>query len=489
MGIRRSVGRGTPGVRPTEEEIAVSHRTDRRAALKILTAAPLGLALSAALAREAVAQAPRGTFGVRASTGPTAPSAERSQARPFAAGTLVRTVAAQVAADANVINDWNAAAASAIFTDAMTGPSEAFQYVAYAQAAVYNAVNGITGRYQLYKSQASPNAGASPQAAAAAAAHRVLMTYYGHVPAAVTRLTEAYAASIGALPNDASTTQGIQYGRHSAERIIALRSEDGRYGPNTWDKAPTTGVWRPTPPANAPFFAKFLCETTPLMIDSPSQFRPGPHPALDSAEYAAAFEEVKAYGAKENSARTPLQTETALYISSVPGPPLFAGIRDLAVRREMDISDRARMFAAVSMSVADAAICCWDAKVHYGFWRPITAIHNAEEDGNSATTADPSWDSLIPNPAYPDYTSGLNAVMSSSTHALGRILGTDRIELTMSSPVTNTTRTYEYGEQVRDDAVDGRLASGVHFRFANQAARWQGEQVANWVMDRYFMPA
>jgi len=198
---------------------------------------------------------------------------------------------------------------------------------------------------------------------------------------------------------------------------------------------------------------------------------------------------VKAFGAKENSARTPEQTETALYISSVPGPPLFAGLRDLAVRREMDISDRSRMLAATSMSVADAGICCWDAKVFYGFWRPITAIHNAEEDGNSATTADPSWDSLIPNPAYPDYTSGLNAVMSSSTHALGRLLGTDRIELTMSSPVTNTTRTYEFGEQVRDDAVDGRLASGVHFRFANVAARMQGQQVAEWALDRYFKPA
>ena len=104
------------------------------------------------------------------------------------------------------------------------------------------------------------------------------MTYFGHVPAAATRLTDAYAASIGAGPYDPSTTQGIQYGRQTAERFIALRAEDGRYGPNTFDKAPAPGIWRPTPPANAPFFAKFLCETTPLMIDSPSQFRPAPRP-------------------------------------------------------------------------------------------------------------------------------------------------------------------------------------------------------------------
>ena len=467
----------------------MNRRTERRAALKILVAAPLGLTMSAALGRVAAAQTPPGTFDARVGAGRTRPGADASQARPFAAGTLVRTVAAQVAADASVINDWNAAAASVIFTDAAVGAAEAFQYVGYVQAAVYNAVNGITGRYQLYKSQAISNPGASPQAAAAAAAHRVLMTYYGHVPAAVTRLTEAYAASMAALPTDPSTTRGIQYGRQTAERLIALRAEDGRYGPNTWDKAPTTGIWRPTPPATAPFFAKFLCDCTPLMMESPSQFRPGPHPALDSAEYAAAFEEVKAFGAKENSARTPWQTETALFISSIPGVPLFAGLRDLAVRREMEISDRARMFAAVSMSVADAAIACWASKVFYGFWRPITAIHNAEEDGNAATTADPSWDSLIPNPPYPDYPSGLNAVIGAAARSLTRVLGTESIDLTLTSGVTNTTRTYATADQFCQDAVDGRVWVGIHFRFADTVGMKQGQEVADWAMDRYFKPA
>jgi hypothetical protein len=233
----------------------------------------------------------------------------------------------------------------------------------------------------------------------------------------------------------------------------------------------------------------FLGATTPLMIDSPGQFRPGPPPAMTSAEYAADFEEVKAFGAKEGSSRTPLQTETGLFISSIPPVLLHAGLRDLTVRREMDISDRARLFAAVSMSVADAIIACWDSKNYYGFWRPITAIQLAEEDGNSATTADPAWDSLIVNPPYPDYTSGLNAVMGSATRALSRVLGTDRIDLTFSSPATNTTRTYEFAEQLCDDCVDGRVYVGVHFRFANSAAKVQGQQVADWAMDRYFKPA
>ena len=462
----------------------MDRKTDRRAALKLLTAAPLGLALSAALAHEAVAQTPRGTFGARAATGPGETGAGSWKTWPSSSGNGLRSVAAQPAADPNVVNDWNATAVNVIATDAATPAAEVAPYLGFVQAAVYNAVVGITRRYSLYKSNAQPGPMASPQAAAAAAAHRVLMTYYGHVPAAVTRLTDAYTASIGALPNDPSTTQGIQYGRQTAERIIALRAEDGRYGPNTFDMPPAPGVWRPTPPANAPFFGKFLCETTPMMIESPSQFRPGPPPDMASAEYATDFQEVKAFGAKEGSARTPLQTETALFAASIVPGPLHAALRDLAVRREMDISDRARLFAAVSMSIADTTITVWDSKVHYGIWRPIHAIRLADEDGNPATAADPTFEPLIPNPPYPDYTSGFNGVIGSLTRALTRVLGTDRIDLTISSPVT--TRYYEFADPLCADAVDARVWAGIHFRFADVASMAQGQQVADWAMDRYF---
>jgi hypothetical protein len=445
--------------------------------------------MSAALTREVLAQTPRETFATRAATGPVDFGGGSLTTRQAAPGIALQSVAAQAAAEANVVNDWNATAVNVILTDAAVGAAEAFLYIGFVQAAVYNAVNGITRRYSQYKSTAQAPATASPRAAAAAAAHRVLMTYYGHVPAAVTRLTEAYATSVGALPNDPSTTAGIQFGRQTAERIIAMRAEDGRYGPNTFDMPLAPGVWRPTPPANAPFFAKFLSETTPLMIDSPTQFRPVPPPALTSAEYAADFEEVKAFGSKEGSSRTPLQTETGLFISSVAGAPLHAGLRDLTVRREMDISDRARLFAAVSMSIADAIIACWDCKVLYGLWRPSTAIQLAEEDGNPATTAVSGWEPLIPNPAYADYSSGLNAVIGSAGRALTRVLGSETIDLTLTSPVTNTTRTYEVADQMFADAVNGRVWVGIHFRFADTVGMSQGQQVADWSMDRYFRTA
>jgi len=458
----------------------MTYRTDRRAALKLLTAAPLGLALSAALVHDARAQTPRGAFSIESGAG-------SRKAGPSSFGNELRSVAAQPAADANVVNDWNATMV-AVIADAGKANAEGFQWFGIVAAAVYNAVNGVTGRYELYKSKGRAAPTASPQAAAVAAAHSTLMAYFGDVPAAATRLAEAYAASIAALPNDPSTAQGLRYGKHTAERIIAMRAEDGRYGPNTFEMAPAIGVWRPTPPANAPFLGKYLCECTPLMMESPSQFRPGPPPALASVEYATDFEEVKSYGAKEGSARSALQTETGLFISSIAQGPLQAGLRDLTVRRGMDISDRARLFAAVNMSVADAIISCWEAKVHYGFWRPITAIHQAEDDGNSATTADPTWDTLIPTPPYPDYTSGGNSIAGAASRALSRVLGTDRIDLTLSSPATNTTRTYDLADTLATDMVNGRMWVGLHFRFADVAARLQGEQVADWAMDGYFKP-
>ena len=156
----------------------------------------------------------------------------------------------------------------------------------------------------------------------------------------------------------------------------------------------------------------------------------------------------------------------------------------------MDISDRARLFAAVSMSVADAIITCWDSKVHYGLWRPITAIQLAEEDGNPATTADPAWDSLLPNPPYPDYTSGLNSVTSSATRALTRVLGTDRIDLSITAPVAGTTvtRRYETDAALCQDAMDARVWGGLHFRFADVAADATGKRVADYALDHYFQP-
>ncbi|HET7770490.1 MAG TPA: vanadium-dependent haloperoxidase, partial [Chloroflexota bacterium] len=381
----------------------------------------------------------------------------------------------------------------------------------------------ITGRYELYKWTTRGPADASPQAAAAAAAHRMLLSSFGHVPAARARLADAYAASLAKVPSGAAKDQGVRYGERAADRILALRIDDGRFGTLRFTMPLAPGVWRPTPPAMAPFFGPWLSRLRPMLLTTDGQetnwgglnanpsawgaprnpdgtvrgevdwwtkWRAAAPPTLTSAAYAADFNEVKTVGSKNSAVRTAAQTETALFINPIAPAALQAALRDLVTRRGMDISDSARLFAAVNMSVGDAGRVTWDNKFHYGLWRPITAIQLADTDGNAGTEADPTWEPLIVNPPYPDYTSGLNSVTSSASRALARVLGTDRIDLYITSTGTGTpiTRHYATADALCRDAMDARVWAGIHFRFADTAADDTGKRVADWALDHYFRP-
>src|SRR5688572_2839262 len=170
--------------------------------------------------------------------------------------------------DPSVITDWDATMVATIITDAATVPAEAFTWYGLIPAAVYNAVVGITGRYELYKWTERGPADASPQAAAAAAAHRILLSSFGYVPAARARLADAYAASLAKVPSGAAKDQGVRYGERAADRILALRVEDGRFGSLTFDVPLAPGVWRPTPTAMAPFFGPWLSRLRPMLLTS-----------------------------------------------------------------------------------------------------------------------------------------------------------------------------------------------------------------------------
>jgi len=193
-------------------------------------------------------------------------------------------------ADPAVITDWNAAAVGTIFTDAGKGGGEAYLYLGFAQAAVYNAVNGITRRYALYKWDVDGPPGASPQAAAVAAAHRVLLTYFGSLPAARARLADAYATSLAKVADGAAKQQGVRYGERAADRLLELRVGDGRMGATSFTMPPAPGVWRPTPPAMAPFFSPWLATTRPLLLTSDGA-------ALDWGAYNA---DPRTWGAARN---------------------------------------------------------------------------------------------------------------------------------------------------------------------------------------------
>ncbi len=390
--------------------------------------------------------------------------------------------------DPAVVTEWNAIAVTTLAGNAATMAPEDFLYLSFVQAAVYNAVVGIEGGYKPYKFHAKAKRGASSQAAAVAAAHKVLVTY--SPDAQDPGLDTAYATSLAKIPDGEAKTRGVAFGELAADTMIAQRADDGRDASMPFTTPPAPGVWRPTPPAFAPFAMTWLGAVDPLLIRSGAQFGdPGPPPAMTSRRYAKDFDEVKSLGSKGSTERSMDQTAIATFYSGNPVVQFNAALRGQVPLRQMDIVDAARMFAAVNMSTADALISVWYAKFLYGFWRPMTAIQLADTDGNPATSPDTAWEPLIANPPYPDYVSGYSGAIGGFTAALQKVLGTRHLNLTfMSTAVPNVTRPYDSGKVLRQDVVDARVWLGIHFRFADTRGAEMGVQVADWALDRYFRP-
>jgi hypothetical protein len=396
------------------------------------------------------------------------------------------TPTTMAADDPTVIADWNEIAVTTLLGDTTKQLVEDFLYMGFVQAAVHDAVVGVEGRYAPYRFHAHAPHGTSAQAAAVAAAHKVLVTY---VPSAQASLDAAYAASLAKLPDGKAKTRGIAFGTRAADHLIRLRANDGRNAPILFTQPPAPGVWRPTPPGLLPMSAPWMGFVRPLLVRSATQFAPPPPPALTSARYTRDFNEVKALGSLTSTERTEAQTSTAQFFSGNALVQYNTALRDQVTVRDLDIVDAARMFAAIDMSLADAEISVWYAKYVDGFWRPITAINLAETDGNPATVADPTWVPLLTTPPYPDYPSGYNVVNSTVSHGLEDLFRTRHLQLTLiSTAVPGVQRHYDSGRALRRDVVDARVWLGIHFRFADTASRDLGRRLTAWTLDHYFRP-
>jgi hypothetical protein len=401
-------------------------------------------------------------------------------------GTATAARPATVADDPTVITDWNAIAVDTLVGDTTKTGTETILYMGFVQAAVYDAVVGVEGRYAPYRFHAHAPRGTSARAAAVAAAHKVLATYS---PYAQAKLDAAYAASLAQLPDGTAKRRGIAFGTRAAENLIRLRAHDGRNAPIAFTQPPAPGVWRPTPPAFAPMIAPWLGFVTPLLVRGPTQFAPPPPPELTSARYTRDFNEVKAFGSKTSTVRTQAQTDTARFFSGNALVQYNAALRDQVTVRHLDLVDAARMFAAVDMSVADAIISVWYAKYRYGYWRPMTAINLADTDGNPATDPDPSWVPLVDNPAYPEYPSGYNVFNATVSRSLAKVFHTRHLRLTLTSTaVPDVRRHYDSGPALRREVVNARMWLGIHFPFADTAARGMGIRLSDWTLDHYFQP-
>ena len=388
--------------------------------------------------------------------------------------------------NASVVADWNAIGVTTLVGDTTRVVQEQILYMAFMHAAIYDAVVGVEGGYQPYLFDDHAPEGTSATAAAAAAAHKVLETYE---PYAQSTLDADLAASLAGIPDGTAKSNGIAFGEQVAQQLIDARANDGRNAPVFFTKPPAPGVWRPTPPAFAPMAVPWLGGVTPLLVNSATQFAPPPPPALTSARYTRDFAEVKAMGSASSTMRTPDQTATALFFSGTPVVQFNRAMRDEAASRGLDIVQSARMFAAVDMTVADALITAWRAKLFYGIWRPSTAIQLADTDGNPETTPDPSWTPFIVNPPYPDYISGYNSYAASFSEAMEQLFGDHNLNLNLiSTAVPNVVRHYDTGQALRADVVNARVWLGIHFRFADVAGRNMGVSLADWTLHHYFQP-
>jgi hypothetical protein len=365
-------------------------------------------------------------------------------------------------------------------------------YMAYVQAAVYDAVTKIEGRYVPYHDFNADPDGASPEAAVAAAA-RTTLDYY--LPDQASSVDAQYAAYLATLPV-AGKAAGVAVGEAAANDIIALRANDGRNAPTATYGDPTlpvvAGQWQVVPPATSAA-TPWLAVMRPFMLESPSQFRaPGPQ-ALPSHEWAAEFNETKAYGAKESAVRTPEQTATAYFWNANNINQDSQALRDVAIQHGLDLVDTVRLLAMGELVAADAAIACWDSKYNYLFWRPYTAIRHADLDGNPATEADPSWLPLLNTPNHPEYPAAHGCFTGALAEVVAKALHTRRIDLmvwgsTNGGATLTTTRHFETVKDVNNEVVNARVWIGFHYRHSGLAGVKLAREVAHWTLQRYFRP-
>jgi hypothetical protein len=389
----------------------------------------------------------------------------------------VAMLAAPAAASADVVTDWNKTMIEAQVVANTPGPPGS-RIAAIVQASVFDALNGISPRYApVHVAPAAPS-GASRSAAVAGAAYEALVAFY---PDQKPLLDAQLAISIGMLDaSPQSVTDGMNWGQSVADEILAWRSGDGFNAvlpPYVPGSAP--GDWVPTPPAFVanPVFRTFAI-MTPFGMTSPSEFRPSGPPPLTSAAYAAAFNEVKDMGSSTSTDRTNAQTLTARFWASESPVGIWnqAALRVMAHDRLSPLRE-ARTLALLNMTMADGAIAIWEAKNYFNTWRPITAIQQADTDGNPATSADPTWQPLAPTPPFQEYPSGHAGLSGAGAYLLQMMLGRTSIALT-SAAYPGLLRTYPSYSAALDDVADARTFIGFHFRFASVDAERVGWNVA-----------
>jgi hypothetical protein len=393
------------------------------------------------------------------------------------------TTTSSATAVADVVVEWNLIASEALFVTGGQPPQQSVPHLAMVHGAVYDAVNAIDGGYEGYLiSSRLARPSDSKEAAAATAAYRVLSSI---VPGQQSALEDRYEASLAAIPDGSPKTRGIAVGEAAAAAMLAARTDDGRFGPYRFPTGEEPGVWRPVLPAFVNDPNAWLKDVRPFLLESASQFRSkGPLP-LWSLRYARDFAEVKSLGSATSTTRTADQTHAARYWAENPPATWSRIFRTLSAQQRLSLVENARFFALLYLTAADALIAVWDDKAHVVFWRPITAIREADRDGNFLTRQDASWLPLIPNPPYPEHPSGHTGLSGSIVATLQEFFGTDAMAWTDTNNA-GLTRSFARFSDAIEEIIGARIWSGIHFRTADEQGERIGSQVAEWRRGHFF---
>jgi hypothetical protein len=410
----------------------------------------------------------------------------------LAVAAMLTALTLSAPAQADSVTDWNKNASDVVHGIAMQG-APSIPHLAMVHAAVYDAVNAIDRRHQPYVSMPRAKSWYSKDAAVATAAYRVLVNDGAPVvpaaqlPAVITLIQPRYDAALAMIPDGRAKKGGIAVGKMAAAALLKARKGDGRFGPFRFPVGTMVPQWRPEPEGSTNDPGAWLKDVRPFLVRNSSQFAGAPPLALTSRRYTKEFNEVKDVGAANSATRTADQTHAARFWGlNTNATVTWSGIlRTVAVQEGHPVAENARLFAKAYTAAADGLITTWTDKARYVFWRPLTAIHLADGDGNPRTEADPAWTSLITAPPYPEHPSGLSTLGGALVRSLQDFYGTDKVAFS-STASNGLTRHYTRFSQAAEEIVDARVWSGIHFRFGDEQGAKIGRNVARWADKRYF---
>jgi hypothetical protein len=385
----------------------------------------------------------------------------------------------------DVVLRWNEAVLFAIRTEKTPAPVAA-RNLAMVHAAIFDSVNAIDRKYESFYVGGSAPRGASPEVAAAVAAHHILSSLY---PKLVPSFEIALDASLASIPDGPAKANGISAGHTVAEYYLRWRGRDGQtrvaYKPST-----EPGHWQPTDERSAllPGWSGVGC----FALRNTSQFRAVGPPAVTSPEFAKAFAEVKELGGANSTKRTNEQTMIAHFWADGDGTATPPGhwnriARSIAAERGLSTIDNARLFAMLNVALADAAIACWECKYKFDLLRPVTAIHTAAKLGNAGLQADADWTPLLPTPPFPSYTSGHSTFSGAAAAVLTAFFGKDDVPFrSISDTMPGVRRSYAKFSDAANEAGMSRIYGGIHYGFDNADGLKLGKDIGEHVAKNFF---